>query len=206
MCRCICKLLSESPPGLNCSVGPVVSLNWVREEGASSDCLAASNACQAKKRAKDREKRRAPLLSRGPHLPIMLSTCWQVGCHSVCLATQLPSSLSPCLQQPITFQPALLLLTPCCGDEAPRTSGQTEETNEKEYKEDTEIRWRKLWLRLWFWKQFNMTRWMMKKLSDLSWGVEWVKYDHLVGLLQQEFLRASLPLPKWWRLFLEIHV
>lgn len=55
-----------------------------------------------KQRTEQKTERRdgAPLLSRGLRLPIILSTCWQVGCHSVCLATQLPSS-SP-LQDPIT--------------------------------------------------------------------------------------------------------
>lgn len=57
-----------------------------------------------------------------------------MGCHSVCLATQLPSS-SP-LQNPITFHAALLQFTKCCEKEAPRTYRQTEETKEKEDKED----------------------------------------------------------------------
>lgn len=49
-----------------------------------------SSNTEAEQKTERREG--APLLSRGLRLPIILSTCWQVGCHSVCLATQLPSS------------------------------------------------------------------------------------------------------------------
>lgn len=83
-----------------------------------------------KEQSRRQREEKGPLLSRGLRLPIMLSTCWQVGCHCVCLATQLPSS--PPLQHPITFHPALLQLAACCGAEAPRTFRQMEETKEKD--------------------------------------------------------------------------
>lgn len=57
---------------------------------------------------------------------------------SLCLLSHLTPLIFPPLQHPITFHPALLQLAACCGEEAPRTSRQTEKTKEKEDKEDTE--------------------------------------------------------------------
>lgn len=117
----------------------------------------------------------APLLSRGLRLPIILSTCWQVGCHSVCLATQLPSR-SP-LQHPFTFHPALFQFTTCWGEEDPRTFRRMQETKEEG---GWRGRLRRVWLqevRLWFWKHLRVTRQVMEGDSGelKSWSYQLLK-------------------------------
>lgn len=81
-------------------------VNQTRWERASSDCLATSTTRQRTERREG-----APLLSRGLRLPIILSACWQVGCHCVCLATQLPTS-SP-FSSPPSFSILLCYSLPC---------------------------------------------------------------------------------------------
>lgn len=69
-------------------LGLRVLQNEIKEEQLPGDFKRLSN----KEHSKRQRKEGALLLSRGRRLPIMLSTCWQVGCHSVCSATQLPPS------------------------------------------------------------------------------------------------------------------
>lgn len=128
-----------------------------------------------KHRTEQKTERRegAPLLSRGLRLPIILSTCWQVGCHSVCLATQLPSSSPfniPSLSIPLCYS-------------LPRAAERKLLAPPGKRKRQKKRRIKRVWrkmveslasrLRLWFGKHLRVTRQKMKRLSELRWGVEW---------------------------------
>lgn len=153
------------PPPWSASTFP-----WTKQGGNLLPTTAWRLQIHVKHRAEQETERRegAPLLSRGLRLPIILSTCWQVGCHSVCLATQLPSS--PPLQHPITFHPALLRFTRC-EKEAPRTSRRTEETKEREDTEEGSGEFgSKTWALIWETLRRQAIKKGWESLNSELWG------------------------------------
>lgn len=141
---------------------------WTKQERRELPTTAWWLQILVKKRTEQKTERRdgAPLLSRGLRLPIILSTCWQVGCHSVCLATQLPSTTP--LQHPITFHHTLLQFTTCYVEELTASSGKQRRQKK-----------RRVWLQESDFDSGNISeRYKLRELFYCSFGVVWVFKGH----------------------------